>query len=41
MLLTLMGMGIEQVPTSAHSPWQNPYVEPVIGSIRRKCAWIT
>jgi putative transposase len=31
------GMGIEQVPTSAHSPWQNPYVERVIGSIRREC----
>jgi len=31
------GMGIEQVPTSPRSPWQNPYVERVIGSIRRKC----
>jgi putative transposase len=31
------GVGIEQVPISAHSPWQNPYVERVIGSIRREC----
>jgi hypothetical protein len=31
------GIGIGQVPTSAHSPWQNPYVERVIGSIRREC----
>jgi transposase InsO family protein len=31
------GMGIEQVPISARSPWQNPYVERVIGSIRREC----
>ncbi len=30
-------MGIEQVPISARSPWQNPYVERVIGSIRREC----
>ncbi len=30
-------MGMEQVPTSAHSPWQNPYVERVIGTIRREC----
>ena len=30
-------MGIEQVPTAARSPWQNPFVERVIGSIRREC----
>ena len=30
-------MGIEQVPISARSPWQNPYVERLIGSIRRAC----
>ena len=30
-------MGIKQVLTSARSPWQNPYVERVIGSIRREC----
>ncbi len=31
------GMGIEEVPISAHSPWQNPYVERIVGSIRRGC----
>ena len=30
-------MGIEEVLISPHSPWQNPYVERVIGSIRREC----
>jgi len=31
------GMGIEEVKTAPHSPWQNPYVERLIGSIRRDC----
>jgi len=30
-------MGIEQVVTAYRSPWQNPYVERVIGSLRREC----
>ena len=30
-------MGIEQVLTATRSPWQNPYAERVIGSIRREC----
>ena len=30
-------LGTEQVLISPHSPWQNPYVERVIGSIRREC----
>jgi len=30
-------MGIKQVLISAPSPWQNPYVERIIGSIRREC----
>jgi transposase InsO family protein len=30
-------MDIEQVLIAARSPWQNPYVERVIGSIRREC----
>ena len=30
-------MGIEEVATAPRSPWQNPYVERLIGSIRRKC----
>ena len=29
--------GIKQVVSAARSPWQNPYVERVIGSIRREC----
>ncbi len=31
------GMGIKQVCTAPKSPWQNPYVERQIGSIRREC----
>ena len=31
------GFGIEQVLTAPRSPWQSPYVERVIGSIRREC----
>jgi hypothetical protein len=31
------GLGIQQVPTSARSPWQNCYAERIIGSIRREC----
>ena len=30
-------MGIEQVRTAPRSPWQNPYVERLVGSIRREC----
>lgn len=30
-------MGIEEVPTAHRAPWQNPYCERVIGSIRREC----
>jgi transposase InsO family protein len=30
-------MDIKQVLISARSPWQNPYVERIIGSIRREC----
>ena len=30
-------MAITEVVTAARSPWQNPYVERVIGSIRREC----
>jgi transposase InsO family protein len=30
-------MGIEEVVTAPRSPWQNPFVERVIGSIRREC----
>jgi transposase InsO family protein len=30
-------MGIEEVLTAPRSPWQNAYVERIIGSIRREC----
>ena len=30
-------MGIEEIVTAPRSPWQNPFVERVIGSIRREC----
>ena len=30
-------MGIKEVITAPQSPWQNPFVERVIGSIRRDC----
>jgi transposase InsO family protein len=31
------GFGIEEVLTAPRCPWQNPYVERLIGSIRREC----
>jgi len=31
------GMGIEELLTAPQSPWQNPFVERLIGSIRREC----
>ena len=30
-------MGIEEVVIAARSPWQNPFVERLTGSIRREC----
>ena len=30
-------MGIGEVKTAPQSPWQNPYCERIIGSIRREC----
>jgi len=30
-------MGIKEIITAARSPWQNPFVERLIGSIRRDC----
>jgi len=30
------GLGIEDTPISVRSPWQNPYVERLIGTIRRE-----
>jgi hypothetical protein len=33
----VQAMAIKEVVTAARSPWQNPYVERIIGSIRREC----
>ena len=33
----IAGMGITEVISSPSSPWQNPYVERLIGSMRREC----
>jgi transposase InsO family protein len=33
----LRAMGIRDKPTAAASPWQNGFVERLIGSIRREC----
>jgi hypothetical protein len=30
-------MGIHEVKTAPQSPWQNPYVERLIGTLRREC----
>ncbi len=34
---TTKWIGILEVLTAPRSPWQNPYVERLIGSIRREC----
>src|SRR6266536_3184107 len=33
----LRAMGIRDRPISPRSPWQNPYVERLIGTVRREC----
>ena len=33
----IQAMGIEQVLSAPRSPWQNPYVERLIGTLRRDC----
>jgi putative transposase len=33
----LTGMGIDEVLSAPRTPWQNPFVERLIGSIRREC----
>jgi putative transposase len=33
----LKGMGVGEILTAPHSPWQNPFAERLIGSIRREC----
>ncbi len=34
---TMSILGIDQVISAKNSPWQNPFAERVIGSIRREC----
>ncbi len=34
---TLEGMGVEEVLIAPRSPWQSPYVERFLGSLRREC----
>jgi transposase InsO family protein len=34
---TAQGMGLHEVLTAPRSPWQNAYVERLIGSLRREC----
>jgi putative transposase len=34
---TAKAMGIENVVTAPHAPWQNPFVERFVGSARREC----
>ena len=34
---TVMAMGVQEVVTAPRSPWQNPYLERLIGSVRREC----
>jgi len=36
-LRRLKAMGIQDCPTAPRSPWQNGFVERVIGSLRREC----
>ena len=31
------GMGISELVCAPYSPWQNPYAERLIGSLRREC----
>ena len=35
--LRITALGMQEVRTAPQSPWQNPYVERLIGSIRREC----
>jgi putative transposase len=33
----IQSLGMKEVVTAPHSPWQNAFVERLIGSIRREC----
>ena len=34
---SVRAIGIREILTAPQSPWQNPYAERVVGSIRREC----
>jgi transposase InsO family protein len=34
---TAAAVGLEEVLTAPHAPWQTPFVERLIGSVRREC----
>ncbi len=34
---TITRFGLKDTPTAPHSPWQNPFAERVIGTLRREC----
>ena len=33
----MAALGIEEKPIAPHAPWQNPFAERLIGTIRREC----
>src|SRR4051812_49279012 len=33
----IQSLGVEEILTAPQSPWQNPYAERLIGSVRREC----
>jgi hypothetical protein len=35
--LRIKSLGMQEILTAPQSPWQNPYAERLIGSIRREC----
>ena len=35
--LRIKSLGMQEILTAPRSPWQNPYAERLIGSIRREC----
>jgi putative transposase len=35
--LRIQSLGVKEILTAPRSPWQNPYAERLIGSIRREC----
>jgi transposase InsO family protein len=36
--LRIQSLGMQEILTAPQSPWQNPYAERLIGSIRRECS---